>query len=467
MLRRHGVTGAFWQKNHGDTGPSGRSGEARLHNAADPKALLDALALRPLMTQGDGPFSGLSHLEPGSPAAETEIERLVSRHLLDEASYADPFTGRTIDAARAVEILAGWRSLIEANRSIFAAFGFAHWKRQTIAPLLWNGHKPIRFLRAAEKELDRIPEGASIAIWKSKLPKPFLVHLERGPWSLVEVEDGFIRSAGLGADCVPPLSIIADDLGIYYDPARPSRLEEMLVAGKFSMDEMDRADELRQWIVDNGVSKYNVGQQHAPARVSSRQHILVVGQVEDDRSVQRGCGSVRTNLDLLAQVRKSAPDAYLVYRPHPDVEAGHRVGSVPRASALQFADAIDASSSINALITMVDEVHVMTSLTGFEALLRGKVVHCHGTPFYAGWGLTQDHNEIPSRRGAKRSLSELIAVALLRYPRYLDPMTGLPCTAEILVERLLSGAARKTDTKILLRQMQGRVNRMLVRLTGG
>ena len=36
--------------------------------------------------------------------------------------------------------------------------------------------------------------------------------------ALRRVEDGFLRSRGLGADLVPPLSLVADDLGIYYDP---------------------------------------------------------------------------------------------------------------------------------------------------------------------------------------------------------------------------------------------------------
>ena len=36
----------------------------------------------------------------------------------------------------------------------------------------------------------------------------------------VRVEDGFLRSKGLGARLIPPLSLVTDDLGIYYDPRR-------------------------------------------------------------------------------------------------------------------------------------------------------------------------------------------------------------------------------------------------------
>lgn len=42
------------------------------------------------------------------------------------------------------------------------------------------------------------------------------------------LEDGFTRSLGLGVNAAPPLGMIVDDLGIYYDASRPSRLEELI-----------------------------------------------------------------------------------------------------------------------------------------------------------------------------------------------------------------------------------------------
>lgn len=113
---------------------------------------------------------------------------------------------------------------------------------------------------------------------------------------------------------------------------------------------------------------------------------------------------------------------------------------------------------------MVDGVHVMTSLAGFEALLRGKDVTTHGVPFYAGWGLTRDLGDVPARRGVKRSLDELVAATLLLYPRYLDPLTGLPCPAELLVERIRSGARRENRAVVMLRRTQGNLRRMISRL---
>jgi capsular polysaccharide export protein len=109
---------------------------------------------------------------------------------------------------------------------------------------------------------------------------------------------------------------------------------------------------------------------------------------------------------------------------------------------------------------MVDEVHVMTSLAGFEGLLRGKKVTCYGAPFFAGWGLTEDKGAPPNRRGIPRPLDNLIAATLILYPRYLDPVTGLPCPPEILITRLAEGVRAENGMIITLRRLQGRIVRL-------
>ena len=128
------------------------------------------------------------------------------------------------------------------------------------------------------------------------------------------------------------------------------------------------------------------------------------------------------------------PDAYVIFKPHPDVEAGSRVGQVAEREARTWCDAVAHRASIIDLIDAVDEVHTMSSLTGFEALLRGKAVTTYGAPFYAGWGLTTDRLTFPRRR-RKVTLDELTAAALILYPVYLDPVTLRPCRVETLLER--------------------------------
>jgi capsular polysaccharide export protein len=163
--------------------------------------------------------------------------------------------------------------------------------------------------------------------------------------------------------------------------------------------------------------------------------MLVCGQVEDDASLRRGGGAVRTNQDLLRAARRTDPDAFLVYKPHPDVEAGMRRGAVRPEALAVMADHVASGVPIAPLYALADEVQVMSSLAGFEALLRGKRVVCWGQPFFAGWGLTEDMAPLPRRR-RRLGLDEMVAAALILYPRYWDPVTGLPCPVEVFCERL-------------------------------
>ncbi len=150
--------------------------------------------------------------------------------------------------------------------------------------------------------------------------------------------------------------------------------------------------------------------------------------------------------------------------------AGHRRGLIADHDMAALADRVETSSPMAALIAMVDELHVNSSLAGFEALMRGKRVTVHGVPFYAGWGLTIDKGPVPPRRTAKRTLDELVAAALLLYPRYFDPVTGLPCPAEVVVERLARGDVPHSDLTmsalVVGRRLQGRVRSTLDRWLG-
>jgi capsular polysaccharide export protein len=142
--------------------------------------------------------------------------------------------------------------------------------------------------------------------------------------------------------------------------------------------------------------------------------VLVVGQVESDASLALGAPGLHTNLGLLQAVRRERPEAWIVYRPHPDVSARLRAPGQGEDTAARWCDEIAADPPITALLSQVDEVHVLTSLAGFEALLRGVRVVCWGLPFYAGWGLTEDRCR--RRGGAARALDELVAAALFCYP---------------------------------------------------
>lgn len=251
------------------------------------------------------------------------------------------------------------------------------------------------------------------------------------------VEDGFLRSSGLGADLVRPASLVFDSRGIYFDPSRPSDIEHLLANEELEADQCRRARALIGAIAAAGISKYNVGTKTAEIDPAGRQVILVPGQVANDASVRLGGGEVRSNRELLAAVRARNENAFIVYKPHPDVEEAGRPGHVP--DARNFADEILTGTDPGTAIGLCDEVHTLTSLLGFEALIRGRAVTTYGAPFYAGWGLTTDHAPMP-RRGRNRSLEELVYLCLVAYPLYVSPRSYEPCGPEDVVEALTDAA---------------------------
>ena len=379
---------------------------------------------------------------------------------LTAAHWRDPFTGEPSTIEATIELLALWRVMLDANRPIAAVCGMAWWKRAEIRRFLWHPQRRLRLFRQASRALAaaRRRRGA-LAIWPSRVSAELIAQSRAQGVPLVRVEDGFVRSVGLGVHLVPPSSVVVDAAGIHFDPATASDLEHILATTDFSARLLDRARALRETIVAAGISKYAAGSaepEPLPTRQPGCRLVLVAAQVEDDMSVLAGGGGLTSNLEVVRRARALEPDAEIWFRPHPDVDSGHRKGAVPDADILAIADRIVRGPSMAALLGAVDAVHVLTSLTGFEALLRGCAVTCHGTPFYAGWGLTRDLGTVPARRGRALTLDALVAGVLILYPRYLDPVTGLPCPPEVLIGRMaMADAPNRLNWIAPLRRWQG------------
>lgn len=353
--------------------------------------------------------------------------------------WYDPHHDRLCDLEIAINAFAAQTRAWREDRHGWDAHGMRLWKRRPLQQF-FGGVKPMRFIGDGAKAA---PSARRQMIWASKATEAHD--------GALRVEDGFVRSRGLGAELVPPLSLVCDDLGIYYDPSRPSRLEKWIERrSRLRPDQRARAQNLIAALTDAGLSKYNLG--GAKTALPPGRRILVPGQVEDDASILTGTDIVRSNAALLAAARAGNADAVIVYKPHPDVEAGLRSGVVEAPDA----DVVVHKADPVALLAQVDAVWTMTSLMGFEALLRGVPVVTLGAPFYAGWGLTEDRGDVPPRRRAEVTLEGLVHAALIDYPRYLDPETGLPCPVEVVVARLAAGDVPRVRLgNRLLSKLQG------------
>jgi capsular polysaccharide export protein len=306
------------------------------------------------------------------------------------------------------------------------AYGFSFNKRASLR--CFAAETTVRFVR----RVNRIPSGSTLLLWGSRaMPHGLASNIH-----VVRVEDGFLRSVGLGAEFSPPLSWVMDGRGMHFDPAQPSDLEHLLQTRIWSAPQLSRAARLRERVVVSGITKYSVGYSTWERPRGSARVILVPGQVESDASLRFGASALRTNVALLRAVRQASPTAYLVYKPHPDVNARLRAQGAGEAQARDYCDEVVTDVAMGQLLMKVDETHVLTSLAGFESLLRRKTVVCYGLPFYAGWGLTEDMLSI-GRRTRRLTLDELVAGSLIDYPRYISRTDGRSASPERALDELM------------------------------
>lgn len=370
-----------------------------------------------------------------SRLAPVSLDTLVHAVMIEATEWRDPATGTTCPAETVLARLADIRRRCAGDPPRAVAYGFSNHK---LAPL--QHFFPMTEFVTRKAEILADPTLPIIA-WGKLLEegrgrKPAAI--PTAPARIIHVEDGFTRSRGLGAAHVTPLSWLSDDVGIHYDAAEPSALEVALASLPFDAQDLARARAYRDRIVSLGVSKYNLAGKGWTRPDGASRVILVPGQVEADASLRYGSPDVRSNRALLEAVRRRNPHAHILYRPHPDIVHGHQPGS-PEEDARGLADEIDIGTDILDVLSKVDAVETMTSLTGMEALLRGLPVTCHGLPFYAGWGLTEDLLPTP-RRGRLLDLDALVFGAYIAAPRFVSPVTGLLMTAEEALDALAAPA---------------------------
>jgi capsular polysaccharide export protein len=387
--------------------------------------------------------------------------QLIHAALIVYPRYINPETGHSAEVEQVLTYIAFQRQCRNRYPATIYALNFSYWKKSIVRSFFQGSE--VKFIR----KLTQVPKRATLLVWGNQ---PLdLSTLQAAEIKLLRLEDGFLRSVGLGADLIRPLSWVIDSRGLYFDATQSSDLEYLLQTSDFSPTLLERAKTLRETIVQQGLTKYNVGsiteskrrlsniKQHA----AGRKIILVPGQVETDASLAYGAPKIHRNLELLQAVRAANPHTYIIYKPHPDVVAGLRAKGENEDQTQAYCDEMIMNIAMGELLPHVDEVYLLTSLAGFEALLRGKKVTCYGQPFYAGWGLTTDIVPI-ERRTRRLCLDELVAATLILYPTYISRVTHHYTTAEQALEELLLW---RTDTSYQL-PFWRKALRPLLRLTG-
>jgi capsular polysaccharide export protein len=364
------------------------------------------------------------------------LDDLVDGTLLQYSCYVDPVTRTSTTAERAVERLLLWRRRTRALSGSYLCVDFSFHKRFVMNRYLGGALSRIDFADTPTEA--QVAKADAIVLW-GNTPVPDAARLAAARSKpILRVEDGFVRSAGLGCLHIPPSSLCFDDDGIYFDATASSRLERLLNDARFDDALLGRASKLRRMIVSKNITKYNLRPHPSPnyrGEAGGRPIVLVAEQVQNDASLRFGMPSHGCNGDLLRAVRLVRPRAFIVYKRHPDVLARAKENGFSPSDQCADADLVVGNVDLDELFNAIDEVHVATSLIGFEALLRQRAVWCYGLPFYAGWGLTQD--AVACRRRKRRlSLDALVAGTLILYPQYWSRVSDLPCEVEDVVAEL-------------------------------
>ena len=226
-----------------------------------------------------------------------------------------------------------------------------------------------------------------IYIWGYKAPDYLIEYVRDQELDIFFLEDGFIRSGPDNESGAPPLSIVMDSQAPYFDTTRPNDLTDLIANFDFEQSGYDEAltQEMLDYYVAHRVSKYN----HQPYvdivpiyGVKNKKRILVLGQVPHDDSLKYGGGIGITLLDVVNRAIAENPEAQIIIKPHPMMlDDPSIVSTLTELECLILTQSIHL---VDALET-VDHVYTITSLGGFEALLRGKKLTVLGQPFYHAW----------------------------------------------------------------------------------
>jgi len=397
---------------------------------------------------------GLTHDRAAGAEAEAALARrrerlgdpdlvdLIAAAYLRYSRYGDPITREPLTCLEAIERLARWRDILHARRGRVLCVGFLRWKWPIMRRALATSPRDVDFVSFEKLPETDVSKVDRLAVWgMPEADEMALLQTKERP--LVHVEDGFLRSIGLGSDLSRPASLSIDRHGMYYDATRRTDLERIIEEAAFAPELLERAEALRRQILEAKLTKYNMADPDLPdirRLAGDRRVILVPGQVPQDASITYGLVSVPDNRTLLASVRRENPEAFIVYKEHPDLVSGNRKGREEASAFRDHCDLFLERGPILELIDLADELQVISSLAGFEALMRLKPVTCWGVPFYAGWGLTRDKVTV-ERRTRRLSLAELVAAALILYPTYMDTETLLPAEPEEAVQRLIDRRA--------------------------
>ncbi len=360
-------------------------------------------------------------------------EEIFSAAYILYSHYVHPVSGKHCNIFSALEYIKEQQIFETKNQADIFCFGVRHWTRANIKPFLRSSKNRIVFVKSvsAAKQAG-IKPGDRVAIWRTRRPDRLEELIAITGQQPIKLENGFLESLGFESKSAQPVSLLLDNENIYNTSSKSSTLDSILKNTKFTTYQIKKSASIRHKIAASRESRLVL----KTDAITNQKILLIPGQIESEQAAIATRNDITTNLALIHSVRKANPDAYLIYKPHPQVANGSSAGKVHPDTVLKHCDQYVELSDIPTCLETVDEVHTLSSIVGFEALIKGIPVTTYGRPFYAGWDLTTDLSVLLTP-GKKLSINELIAGALLVYPRYYDWDSGSFTDCESIIDKFI------------------------------
>lgn len=363
----------------------------------------------------------------------------------------DPFEILGEDSGFEKLYLVGDSWLDNPEKPIAVVVGCNDWKFGFIAEYLKEYRVAFGSRKNVSYQMIRTISGLKIqpeivVIWGYTESRSLNYYLQYRKIPIWRCEDGFIRSADLGANGATPYSLVFDKKGLYYNPNTISDIENLLNTYIMTDGDYRDANLLMELYLGYGLSKYNPPLAGQDKRVKAKKRVLIVGQVDNDASLKFGNVDSWSIEDVIRLAKYENQDADIIYRPHPEVYRGFQNSKFNRDKISSLCDIQSPDVSIADALQMADHIYTITSLTGIEALFRGKKVTLLGKPFYGGWGLTDDRvSYSENTRARKLNLFELFFISYIIYPKYLVGQENKLLAVASTIYRVLADKYAQTN----------------------
>jgi capsular polysaccharide export protein len=166
------------------------------------------------------------------------VEQLFVAAYMRYAKYVSPVSQQLCELHEIINLLTP--NIIfqkQLPKTPIVAYGFSRWKRSFIKDFLAFPQVELNFKQWFKPNKDQ-----AIMAWGKKA----VLLKQQGFQRVWTVEDGFLRSLGLGAKLIRPFSLVFDDIGIYYDATCSSRLEQLLNQVQLNTEQQQRIQHLVQ-----------------------------------------------------------------------------------------------------------------------------------------------------------------------------------------------------------------------------